>query len=297
MEIGLHVGKACWNVPDPIDEAERPCNNQRDLRANPSMAKYIEEIRATHVPSGSIAAWWLGQNGFLFKTPAGITLSVDAYLTDSCAPLGSKLGVNLARAVPVFIPPQEFAVDYFVCTHSHQDHADPETICSLPKDTMRFIGPGLACEVFARCGVSPERIQQLYPGGRCCLGGVTIHGTFALPTDDTDLNHIGLLIEVDGGPRVYVTGDTAYSELLAHAAKMQPDAMITCINGGFNNLNPWQAAELARLVRPRIAIPCHYDMFPDNGQDPELFRAALRCKAPDVAYRRLAHMELLLITA
>ena len=65
--------------------------------------------------------------------------------------------------------------------------------------------------------------------------------------------------------------------------------MITCINGGFNNLSHDQAAQLAAQIKPRAAIPCHYDMFPDNAVDPRQFRAALCLRAPDVGYLEPQH--------
>jgi L-ascorbate 6-phosphate lactonase len=86
-----------------------------------------------------------------------------------------------------------------------------------------------------------------------------------------------------------MTGDTDYSNLLDYVGKLEPDLMITCINGGYNNLSHWEAAEVARAVKPRIAVPCHYDMFPDNSVDPAQFRASLRIKAPEVQYQQLDH--------
>jgi len=255
------------------------------------MNRYMDEIHRARVERGGLSVWWLGQNGFVFKTWSGVVFSVDAYLTNSCEELGRGLGLNFSRAVPVLVPPEAFDVDFFVCTHSHQDHADPATIQGLPKKDMEFIGPGLACEIFEQSGVHPKHIRQVYAGGKQSFDDVTIHGVFALPTDDTDLNHLGYVIEVKDGPRVYMTGDTDYHELLASVAKMEPQLVITCINGGFNNLSHWEAADLVRLIKPRAAIPCHYDMFPDNQQDPERFAAALRYKAPDVAYCRLEHMK------
>jgi L-ascorbate 6-phosphate lactonase len=88
-----------------------------------------------------------------------------------------------------------------------------------------------------------------------------------------------------------MTGDTDYSTLLEYVGKLEPDLMITCINGGFNNLSHWEAAEVARAIKPAIAIPCHYDMFPDNSVDPAQFRASLRIKAPDVQYQQLDHVK------
>jgi L-ascorbate 6-phosphate lactonase len=65
--------------------------------------------------------------------------------------------------------------------------------------------------------------------------------------------------------------------------------MITCINGGYNNLSHFEAARLASQVKPRVAIPCHYDMFPDNAADPRQFRASLKLRAPEVGYQQLTH--------
>lgn len=254
--------------------------------------EYIESVHQYKVTKGSVALWWLGQNGFLIKTPTGAILSVDAYLTNSCQKIGESLGLDLNRRVPIFIEPEELEVDYYFCTHSHHDHADPETIERLRKERISlFVGPGLTCETYRRCGVEEAKIQQIYPGGTVETADVTVHGTFAMPTDDSDLNHLGFMLAIENGPRIYITGDTDYSELLGHVAKLKPDVMISCINGGFNNLSHWEAAEVARLVKPKVAIPCHYDMFPDNAIDPQQFRANLRYKAPEVSYQQLEHMN------
>ena len=73
--------------------------------------------------------------------------------------------------------------------------------------------------------------------------------------------------------------------------------MITCINGGFKNLSHDQAARLANQVRPRAAIPCHYDMFADNAADPRQFRSALKLRAPDVQYLAPQHGQVLVYEA
>jgi L-ascorbate metabolism protein UlaG (beta-lactamase superfamily) len=51
------------------------------------------------------------------------------------------------------------------------------------------------------------------------------------------------------------------------------------------------ATPLAGLIKPKVAIPCHYDMFPYNAADPQLFRAALRYKAPYVGYHQLEYVK------
>jgi L-ascorbate 6-phosphate lactonase len=254
--------------------------------------EYLESVRQFKVDKGSVTLWWLGQMGYLVKTPGGAVLSVDAYLTNSCGKIGESLGLDMNRRVPVFIEPEELEIDHFLCTHSHYDHADPETITRLPKHAIQtFVGPGLACESFVRCGVEEAKIQEVYAGAKRQISDVVIHGTFAMPTDDSDLNHIGFLLAVEDGPRIYITGDTDYSDLLACVRKLEPQVMIACINGGFNNMSAWEAAELAAMVKPKVAIPCHYDMFPDNAADPRQFHACLRARAPEVRYVQLEYVK------
>ena len=74
------------------------------------------------------------------------------------------------------------------------------------------------------------------------------------------------------------------------------DVMITCINGGYNNLSHWEAAKLAAEIKPKVAIPCHYDLFPDNCCDPKQFRAALTVAAPSVLYQEMTYGEPLLVS-
>jgi L-ascorbate 6-phosphate lactonase len=68
----------------------------------------MREIREFAVPRGSVAFWWFGQNGFIFKTHEGTVTGTDLYLTDSCVRIAPE-GLDLSRQVPVLIPPEELA--------------------------------------------------------------------------------------------------------------------------------------------------------------------------------------------
>jgi len=254
----------------------------------------MREIREAAVPRGSVALWFLGQHGFIFKTHGGTVVGTDLYLTNSCIHVAPP-GMDLSRKVPVLIPPEELDVDLYVCTHNHQDHTDPETIERLRhKDTMAFIGPHPSCDVFRQKGVESGRITPIWADRTVEMRDVKITGTFALPTDDTDLNHLGYILEFGHAPRIYMTGDTAECDLLASAERHKPAMMISCVNGGFKNLSHDQAALLAAKVKPRVAVPAHYDLFPDNGADPRQFCAALKLRAPGVRYLAPAHGERIL---
>ena len=183
----------------------------------------MSEIRAFPVPKKSVAIWWLGQTGYIFKTPEGTLATTDMYLTNSCAAAYPGLGLDLNRRVPVLIPPKDLDVDIYTCTHNHQDHTDPETIRGLRhRDTTHFVGPHPTCEVYRAEGIETGRIVPAWPACELELRDIHIRGAFALPTDDTDLNHMGYIFTFAGGPKIYVTGDTDFSDLLFSAARFTP---------------------------------------------------------------------------
>jgi L-ascorbate 6-phosphate lactonase len=106
-------------------------------------------------------------------------------------------------------------------------------------------------------------------------GPTELIGTFALPTDNTDLNHIGVLIRFANGIIFYNIGDTGYCEQLDSLLPRGVDLCTICINGGFHNFDPLQAARVVKAISPIVAIPCHYDMMINNIGHPDMLRTAL----------------------
>ncbi len=133
---------------------------------------------------------------------------------------------------------------------------------------------------------------MMWPDAEFRFQELVLRATFALPTDSTDFNHLGYVIRFSEGPTVYLTGDSAWHPLLADAPRCRPDVLITCINGGFGNLSHWEAAGLAAALQPKVAVPCHYDLFADNTADPRQFRPALTVRAPGVCNQELQHGKL-----
>jgi len=259
---------------DPYD---RQTPVEQVVPARMSSRAYMESIRALAVPEDSLAIWFLGQNGFLIKAHGSPLIGIDLYLTNSCAERFAHLPFRLDRQLPVFIEPEDLDVDVFCTTHSHDDHADPETIRRLEqKDIVQFVGPWESVERYRTCGVPEAACRLLHPNQVLELGGgMEVKGTFALPTDATDLNHLGLLLRFANGITFYNSGDTAECALLGSLLPHNVDICSICINGGFHNLAPIHAAHIVREIEPGVVIPCHYDMMVNNVGDPEMLRTAL----------------------
>jgi L-ascorbate 6-phosphate lactonase len=244
------------------------------------------------VPSGHMTLWWLGQAGLIVKSPGGTVVAVDPYLTNSCKAIGDQVGVNLDRLVPPPLAPAELAgVDLYAITHSHGDHLDPETLAGYRAAGGK--GPYLApAETVARLttlGVPPGEIEMTWPNKVYEVGDMRLRATLAIPFGADDLTHVGYLIAVEGGPTVYATGDTGYHEVLATAAAHRPDVLFAVINPAFRNMSPAEAARLAKQLDVKVAIPCHWDMFPDNSLPPRLFRTNLITEGIGERYRQLEH--------
>ena len=253
----------------------------------------MQFLREFTVPPNSIASWFLGQNGFILKDPGGTVVAIDPYLTNSCSEQNPGHPLNLNRLLASPLEPEELDVDFIVFTHSHDDHLDLETIRRLTCAPI-FAGPWETIEKLKTLGLPKERHILLHPRQSVSLNEIRLEGTFALPTDATDLNHMGVLFTLPGGLRFYNTGDTAFAHALSRLLPTRVDICAICINGGFHNLSHGDAAQIVKVIEPLIAIPTHFDLMACNQSDPEMFRFALLNENSSAIYQRLTTDRLFL---
>jgi L-ascorbate 6-phosphate lactonase len=230
------------------------------------------------VPNGSLALWWLGQAGFVLKTPAGRIIYLDPYLSD----LAERLfGFKRLSLPPVTA--DEVRADLVLITHEHADHLDIDAapIIARNNPACRFVAPSSCTQGLAEAGVAESVRVVIEPNQRYDVDGIVIH---TAPADHGDLSAgaLCLVIEVDG-VRVFCTGDTTFRPVLHKPlADLKPDILLPCINGVFGNMNHIDAAMLAQLVKPRFAIPCHFWTFAEQGAgDPAGFLHACKHYAPE----------------
>jgi L-ascorbate 6-phosphate lactonase len=276
-------------------------------------------IREAVPPAAGFSVWFLGQNSFVLKGPDGFLVAVDPYLSDWCATRGKTAErTPRSRLYDPPLAPEELDVDLVLLTHSHCDHADPETLSALAKnERIRVAGPRDAVHVALAAGFSADRVRTLHAGeevripkstgilalaesirtgGALPKTGVSVKASFALPTDGSDLNHVGFLISFPNGCTFWDTGDTGWCDSLPVLAASVlrsalgdagPDVMAVCINSGYGNLSHWDASRLAGAARPRFAVPAHWDLFPHNSCDPAPFKTSLERNAPGAVYARM----------
>ena len=58
----------------------------------------MQDLRAYKVADGALAVWWLGQAGFIVKSPGDVIAAIDPYFSNSCKAPGESMGLNMDRA-------------------------------------------------------------------------------------------------------------------------------------------------------------------------------------------------------
>ena len=257
------------------------------------MSKLALQIKELQVEPGSLAIFWLAQAGFVYKTPGGTIVYVDAYLSDCVHRLLGDIEYGFKRVMPAPLDPEEVEADLVVCTHSHADHFDYDAIPVLARNPgIHFVAAPDCRAEFEKLGVSEDRYTIIHEGETLTYGDVRLTGTFA---DHGDLapEALGVLIQV-GDITVWQVADTAYRpEMWQEIFAADIDVISPPINGAYGNLDGVEAAKLAHDAQAKVAIPCHFWMFAEHNGNPAQFLDACAAYAPGVRPHLMSQGELL----
>ncbi len=76
------------------------------------------------------------------------------------------------------------------------------------------------------------------------------------------------------GLRIYHAGDT---DAVPEMKGLKPDVALLPVSGTYV-MNPEEAAQAARLVEPKLAIPMHYGAIVGSEQDAHRFKQLATCE-------------------
>ena len=227
------------------------------------MGNFITVQESLVVPTGNVGVSWTGQAGFAFKDTSGLVYHVDPYLSNVCS---KYMGYHRVISPPV--DANNLITDVILFTHEHRDHLDPESVplIAVKNPSAMFVGPPTCISILLELGISSNRLISIKRGEEKKIGHAKVKAVLAHHTDDS----VGYVFNF-GGIKIYVTGDTIYSEELLSAIVMEIDVIMTCINGRLGCMNISDAVHLISQIQPRIAVPMHYGMFKENTANPKEF--------------------------
>jgi L-ascorbate metabolism protein UlaG (beta-lactamase superfamily) len=175
------------------------------------------------------------------------------------------------------VDPANVLCDYVLCSHAHEDHiADALNLAKAHGATI--VAPYELANHFAELGA---RTIDLMPGGGVNLpwGRIqmtpAVHGS-ALELPKGENRAMGLAsgyVVRATGKSLYHAGDTGLFGDMQLIGRHGLDVALIPI-GDFYTMGPDDAVEALRLLRPKLAVPMHYNTFPPIRQDPQAFVAA-----------------------
>jgi L-ascorbate metabolism protein UlaG (beta-lactamase superfamily) len=190
-------------------------------------------------------------------------------------------------------------LDAVLISHGHYDHLDLRSLALLDRQVQVLVPRGYG-HLAQRRGFA--NVAELDVGDQRSVGPVQVTATPA--EHDGRRRPLGVKARalgylVRGSTSVYFAGDTdLFPELEALG---DVDVALLPVAGWGptlppGHLDPSRAAEAARRVRPRIAIPIHWGTYGSPGtnvtrEPADAFAAAVRDVAPEVEVRVLAPGE------
>ncbi len=168
------------------------------------------------------------------------------------------------------VGPGDVEADYIVVTHLHGDHfGDAVEIAKRTGATIVAIFE--VANLAQRKGV---RAVGGNIGGYMHLEGVDIALTNAVHSgwgEGIYAQPVGAVIRMDGHV-VYHAGDTGlFYDMKLIGDIFRPEVALLPIGGWFT-MDVRQAVEAVKLIRPRLAVPMHYNTFDVIRADPEEFK-------------------------
>ena len=192
--------------------------------------------------------------------------------------------------------------DLVLVTHMARDHSS-DMIPLLKKTGARLVCARDTAYVATQAGIPAERVKVVLSGVAVEQAGVRVkalkteHGSWSVqesrPVFDLSL---GYIVDVRDGVGIYHVGDTSiFSEFELFGRLYRPTVMLTPIGmfpGAITEMDPWEAAIATAMVRPRIAVPIHYDRK-TQADFPIQFARHLATESPQTEVRVLAPGDVL----
>jgi L-ascorbate metabolism protein UlaG (beta-lactamase superfamily) len=206
-----------------------------------------------------------GQVAVTFGGHASVLLRTERLAIAFDPMLGRWIG-GVRRAVEPGLAPGDFSeVRLVLISHRHADHLHLPTLRKLPRGATVVVPPGAAS------WLSPlgfARVVELIPGSDLELRGVQV---IACPTSHGEhelARGISYVVRADGGPAVYLCGDSGYFSGFAEiGARLAPDIAMLPI-GGFlpssfrsRHMSPLDALYAFEDLRARLFVPIHHGAF------------------------------------
>jgi L-ascorbate metabolism protein UlaG (beta-lactamase superfamily) len=163
------------------------------------------------------------------------------------------------------------AADIILITHEHYDHCSPDDVQKIQKAGTVIVTPPDCA------GKLSGDVRTVKPGDKLTINGIEIE---AVPSYNTNKQFhpksrdwVGYIITVNS-QRIYLAGDT---DFIPEMKTFKADIALLPVSGTYV-MTPEEAVEAALAIKPKIAIPMHYNSIVGTKKDAKKFAEGLKGK-------------------
>jgi L-ascorbate metabolism protein UlaG (beta-lactamase superfamily) len=174
---------------------------------------------------------------------------------------------------PVDIKARDFKnVDAVLITHEHYDHLDQPLVKEIQKQAECMVIADRTSARRLRNAVPSEKLEEVQPTSEVNLDSVVIRAE--------DCNHpaatpVSFLIISEDGVKIYHTADSLpFPEMSKIGEKDKPD-LAFCTIGIAPGASPATGLDIARLTKPKVAVPYHTGSTAEQKKFAELMHQEL----------------------
>jgi len=187
------------------------------------------------------------------------------------------------------VDPATVPCDFVLCSHAHEDHI----LDALPLARAHgatIVAPYELAEHFAAQGAATLDLMpgggKDFPWGRITMTPAVHSSALELPDGENKSMGVaaGFVVRI-GGRTLYHAGDTALFGDMKLIGRPGLDLALLPIGDRYT-MGPADAIEALHLLRPRLAVPMHYNSTPNIRQDPHAFAASAATAGHEVRVLR-----------